>query len=193
MPYSALPWPPGGSSSCTMALPSSMWRGVSPSPSSSCRTTSMHRLQTMFLICSVVVAICCNTGAKLTKISRDSMFLRLFLLPDHRSSSADKYPPLALAAGAFPRFPAAPRRAFRRCRLRFPYRTLPHPTAPCCTLLRPAAPRRTFRRCLSPFPAVPSRALCSFTRCELTSSLLPPTAFIRPGLAIFDEFRRKFT
>jgi len=67
------------------------------------------------------------------------------------------------------------------------------PTAPCCTLLRPAAPRRTFRRCLSPFPAVPSRALCSFTRCELTSSLLPPTAFIRPGLAIFDEFRRKFT
>lgn len=126
MPYSALPWPPGGSSSCTMALPSSMWRGVSPSPSSSCRTTSMHRLQTMFLICSVVVAICCNTGAKLTKISRDSMFPRLFLLPDHRSSSAGKYPPLALAAGAFPRFPAAPRRAFRRCRLRFPYRTLLH-------------------------------------------------------------------
>ena len=183
MPYLALPSASGGSSSCTMALPSSMWRGVSPSPSSSCRTTSMHRLQTMFLICSVVVAICCNTGAKLTKISRDSMFLRRFLLPDHRSSSAGKYPPLALAAGAFPRFPAAPRRAFRRCRLRFPYRTLLHP----------AAPRRTFRRCLSPFPAVPSRALCSFTRCELTSSLLPPTAFIRPGLAIFDEFRRKFT
>ncbi|MBS6990732.1 MAG: hypothetical protein KH156_00825 [Alistipes sp.] len=89
------------------------------------------------------------------------MFSQLFLLPDHRSSSAGKYPPLALAAGAFPRFPAAP--------------------------------RRTFRRCLSSFPAVPSRALCSFTRCELTSSLLPPTAFIRPGLAIFDEFRRKFT
>ena len=28
------------------------------------------------------------------------MFPRLFLLPDHRSSSAGKYPPLALAAAA---------------------------------------------------------------------------------------------